>query len=78
MWSYPLSVLFVLRMDSVTKWLRRVHTQHLTRLQYVDIGLGYQSFRLQFVDENSCFDFVVRDELRCKTFIAQFTGKGML
>ena len=61
-------------MDAIDKWLKLLHAQHVTRLQYVDIGLGYQSFRLEFGDESTCFDFVVRDELRCKTFIAQLTG----
>ena len=61
-------------MDAIDKWLRLVHTQHLTCLQYVEMGFGYQSFRLEFGDDSTCFTFLVRDELLCKTFIAQLTG----
>ena len=61
-------------MESIDKWLKSVLAQPLTALRHVDIGFGYQSFRVQSATEASCFDFIVRDELKCKTFIAQFTG----
>lgn len=46
----------------------------MTELCYVDIGLGYQSVRLEFDTMCSSYSFLIRDEERCKSFISLITG----
>ncbi len=58
------------------KWLKTVQVHSIINLLYVDIGLGYQSFHVEFTADNSCFTFLLRDERRCKSFLRQFTSKG--
>jgi hypothetical protein len=60
--------------DDPAKWLKCTEQQPVTELQYVDIGYNYQCFRLEFSTDFSSYTCVVRDERRCKVFIANFTG----
>ena len=57
------------------KWLKVVQSHSVNNLQYVDIGLGHQSFHAEFVGDNASFTFLIRDERRCKSFLRQFTSK---
>ncbi|XP_013419864.1 uncharacterized protein LOC106180429 isoform X1 [Lingula anatina] len=54
--------------------LKVVDQQPVTELQFVDIGLGHQSFRLEFGTDGSCYTFLLKDEDRCKRFLALFIG----
>lgn len=49
-----------------------VEHQPLVDLCYVDSALNHQNFRLEF--ERSGYCFLVRDEQRCKSFVALLTG----
>ncbi|XP_064643922.1 serine/threonine-protein kinase 11-interacting protein-like isoform X2 [Lineus longissimus] len=60
--------------DDPANWLKCTEQQPITELQYVDIGYNYQCFRLEFSTDFSSYTCVVRDEKRCKLFIATFTG----
>lgn len=51
-----------------------IENQPMTELCYVDIGLGYQSVRLEFDTMCSSYSFLIRDEERCKSFISLITG----
>ena len=62
------------RVDNISKWLKLIHKESLVELQYVDIGLGYQSFRMEFGKEDNCFKFLVKDESVCKQFVGQLAG----
>ncbi|XP_078333098.1 serine/threonine-protein kinase 11-interacting protein-like isoform X2 [Crassostrea virginica] len=50
-----------------------IENQPMTELCYVDIGLGYQSVRLEFDTMCSSYSFLIRDEERCKSFISLVT-----
>lgn len=50
-----------------------IENQPMTELCYVDIGLGYQSMRLEFDTMCSSYSFLIRDEERCKSFISLIT-----
>ncbi|KAK3105989.1 hypothetical protein FSP39_010321 [Pinctada imbricata] len=51
-----------------------VENQPITELQYIDIGLGYQSLRFEFSTECSSYTFCIRDEARCKQIIKTITN----
>ncbi|XP_033732622.1 serine/threonine-protein kinase 11-interacting protein-like [Pecten maximus] len=60
--------------DSVDMSLSCIENQPITELQYIDIGLGYQTLRFEFDTECSSYTFLIRDEKRCKTYINLITG----
>ncbi|KAL5009658.1 hypothetical protein ScPMuIL_011963 [Solemya velum] len=60
--------------EKIDHWLQSIEKQPITELQYIDIGLGYQSIRLEFGAQCSCFTLLIRDEGRCKKFIELLTG----
>ncbi|XP_060084955.1 serine/threonine-protein kinase 11-interacting protein-like, partial [Ylistrum balloti] len=60
--------------DSVDMSLSCIENQPITELQYIDIGLGYQTLRFEFDTECSSYTFLIRDEKRCKTYISLITG----
>ncbi|XP_069121342.1 serine/threonine-protein kinase 11-interacting protein-like [Argopecten irradians] len=60
--------------DSVDLSLSCIENQPITELQYIDIGLGYQTLRFEFDTECSSYTFLIRDEKRCKTYISLITG----
>ncbi|KAL9968300.1 hypothetical protein ACROYT_G026657 [Oculina patagonica] len=45
----------------------------LDDLQFIDSGLGSQSFRLEFSTPGGCYDFHVREKDRCEKFLFLFT-----
>ena len=61
-------------MDSPERWLKLLQSYRVRDLCYVNIGLGYQTVRLEFGPDAGCFLLLIRDELRCKRFTEQFTG----
>ena len=61
--------------DQPADYLKCIDKQPITELQYVDIGLGQQSFRLEFEQAGSSYSLLLRDELKCKAFLGFFTGK---
>ncbi|KAK3612193.1 hypothetical protein CHS0354_016581 [Potamilus streckersoni] len=61
-------------LDVDSDWLTCIDNQPITELRYIDIGLGYQSLRLEFGTECSSFTFIIRDEKRCQNFLSFFTG----
>ncbi|KAL3836946.1 hypothetical protein ACJMK2_022348 [Sinanodonta woodiana] len=61
-------------LDVDSDWLKCIENQPITELQYIDIGMGYQSLRLEFGTECSSFTFIIRDEKRCQHFLSYFTG----
>ncbi|XP_076093432.1 uncharacterized protein LOC143064473 [Mytilus galloprovincialis] len=60
--------------DDYESCLKCIENQPITELQYIDIGLGYQSLRFEFSTECSSFTFLIRDEGRCKYFINLITS----
>ncbi|XP_061177845.1 serine/threonine-protein kinase 11-interacting protein-like isoform X2 [Saccostrea echinata] len=56
-----------------TDGLSCIENQPITELCYIDIGLGYQSVRLEFDTMCSSYSFLIRDEERCKSFISLVT-----
>ncbi|XP_052092248.1 serine/threonine-protein kinase 11-interacting protein-like isoform X2 [Mytilus californianus] len=60
--------------DDYESCLKCIENQPITELQYIDIGLGYQSLRFEFSTECSSFTFLIRDEGRCKHFINLVTS----
>ncbi|OWF48594.1 serine/threonine-protein kinase 11-interacting protein-like isoform X2 [Mizuhopecten yessoensis] len=60
--------------DSVDTSLSCIENQPITELQYIDIGLGYQTLRFEFDTECSSYTFIIRDEKRCKSYISLITG----
>lgn len=48
--------------------------QPITELQFVDVGLGYQSLRLEFGTDCSSYSLLIMDEGRCKRFLTLLTG----
>ena len=68
-------ILLFLSGNNFEKWLKLVQGHLITNLQYVDIGLGHQSFHAEFAADNASFTFLIRDEKRCKSFLRQFTSK---
>ncbi|CAC5369450.1 unnamed protein product [Mytilus coruscus] len=60
--------------DDYESCLKCIENQPITELQYIDIGLGYQSLRFEFSTECSSFTFLIRDEGRCKYFINLVTS----
>lgn len=84
-WQYTISdvhVLYQLKLTFCLLLLSRensdglscIENQPMTELCYVDIGLGYQSVRLEFDTMCSSYSFLIRDEERCKSFISLITG----
>ena len=69
------SILLFLSGNDFEKWLKLVQGHLITNLQYVDIGLGHQSFHTEFAADNASFTLLIRDEKRCKSFLRQFTSK---
>ena len=61
--------------DSDSDWLKCYEDQPITELQYVDVGLGYQSLRLEFGTDCSSYTLLIMDEGRCKRFLTLLTGK---
>ncbi|CAG2185846.1 unnamed protein product [Mytilus edulis] len=61
-------------LDDYESCLKCIENQPITELQYIDIGLGYQSLRFEFSTECSSFTFLIRDEGRCKYFINLITS----
>eukprot|EP00058_Branchiostoma_floridae_P017526 XP_002603014.1 hypothetical protein BRAFLDRAFT_123981 [Branchiostoma floridae] len=59
-------------------WLQKLAHHPITELHYIDIGLGSQSFRLEFTGHGGCYTFLVRDSERCRRFLRVFTGKDPL
>ncbi|KAL4228720.1 protein kinase binding [Mactra antiquata] len=49
-------------------WLKCYEDQPISELQYIDIGLGYQTLRLEFDTVCSSFTLLIADEGRCKQF----------
>ncbi|XP_067686278.1 serine/threonine-protein kinase 11-interacting protein-like isoform X2 [Haliotis asinina] len=67
--------------ETVSDWLTTVDIQPVTELQYVDMGLGCQSFRLEFDTECSCYTFIMRDADQCNsfvTFLSELLQKNVL
>ncbi|XP_041372352.1 serine/threonine-protein kinase 11-interacting protein-like [Gigantopelta aegis] len=60
--------------ENPADWLKTVDIQPVPELRYIDMGLGCQSFRLEFRTECSCYNFIVRDESRCKKFVDFLEG----
>ncbi|CAH1241868.1 STK11IP [Branchiostoma lanceolatum] len=54
-------------------WLQKLAHHPITELHYIDIGLGSQSFRLEFSGHGGCYTFLVRDSERCRRFLRVFT-----
>ncbi|XP_078661486.1 serine/threonine-protein kinase 11-interacting protein-like isoform X1 [Branchiostoma floridae x Branchiostoma belcheri] len=54
-------------------WLQTLARHPITELHYIDIGLGSQSFRLEFSGNGGCYTFLVRDSERCRRFLRVFT-----
>ncbi|XP_078580309.1 serine/threonine-protein kinase 11-interacting protein-like isoform X2 [Branchiostoma floridae x Branchiostoma japonicum] len=54
-------------------WLQKLAHHPITELHYIDIGLGSQSFRLEFTGHGGCYTFLVRDSERCRRFLRVFT-----
>ncbi|XP_066300190.1 serine/threonine-protein kinase 11-interacting protein-like isoform X2 [Branchiostoma lanceolatum] len=54
-------------------WLQKLAHHPITELHYIDIGLGSQSFRLEFSGYGGCYTFLVRDSERCRRFLRVFT-----
>lgn len=84
-WQYTISddhVLYQLKLTFCLLLLSRensdglscIENQPMTELCYIDIGLGYQSVRLEFDTMCSSYSFLIRDEERCKSFISLITG----
>lgn len=84
-WQYTISddhVLYQLKLTFCLLLLSRensdglscIENQPMTELCYVDIGLGYQSVRLEFDTMCSSYSFLIREEERCKSFISLITG----
>jgi len=55
------------------KWAKQVFSQPIGHLRFIDYGLGYQSFHIEFMNENQCFTFVLRDSKCTKLFLTSFT-----
>ncbi|KAH3730838.1 hypothetical protein DPMN_056836 [Dreissena polymorpha] len=50
-------------------WLVCYEDQLITELRYIDIGLGYQTLRLEFGTECASYSLLIADEGRCKQFL---------
>ncbi|XP_053390035.1 uncharacterized protein LOC128552966 [Mercenaria mercenaria] len=63
-------IIFRIEGDSAASrdWLKSYEDQPITELRYVDIGLGYQTLRLEFETECSSYTLLIADEGRCKKF----------
>jgi len=59
-------------------WLKLYEDQSITELQYIDIGLGYQTLRLEFSKPGSSYSLLIADESRCKQFLTLITGIVLL
>ncbi|XP_046575315.1 LOW QUALITY PROTEIN: serine/threonine-protein kinase 11-interacting protein-like [Haliotis rubra] len=67
--------------ETVSDWLTTVDIQPVTELQYVDMGLGCQCFRMEFDTECSCYTFMMRDADQCNsfvTFLSELLQKNVL
>ncbi|XP_071103908.1 serine/threonine-protein kinase 11-interacting protein-like [Haliotis cracherodii] len=67
--------------ETVSDWLTTVDIQPVTELQFVDMGLGRQCFRLEFDTECSCYTFIMRDADQCNsfvTFLSELLQKNVL
>ncbi|XP_055859810.1 uncharacterized protein LOC106068855 [Biomphalaria glabrata] len=51
------------------QWLTCVETQPIPELRYIDVGLGGQSFRLEFVTDCSSFTFITRNKEKTLQFV---------
>ncbi|XP_060561365.1 serine/threonine-protein kinase 11-interacting protein-like [Ruditapes philippinarum] len=52
-----------------TDWLKSYENQPISELRYIDIGLGYQTLRLEFETECSSYTLLIADEGKCKQFL---------
>ena len=71
---YSLAITNFLSSDSASDWLKCYEDQPITELQFVDVGLGYQSLRLEFGTDCSSYSLLIMDEGRCKRFLTLLTG----
>ncbi|XP_052804565.1 uncharacterized protein LOC128234391 [Mya arenaria] len=55
--------------SSGSDWLKCYEDQPITELHYIDIGLGYQSLRLEFDTECASYTLLIADEGKCKKFL---------
>ena len=73
-----LIVSYLSNSDTPSDWLSK-RTQHPIRdLLYIHIGLGSQSFQLEFNNDGILYTVAVRDKQWCEKFVSQLTGKFVM